>query len=90
MEQVNPGIKRKTRYLIVDAVGVCERGLTESRPLEKKPTVSFNFTQVQRVSATGVHPEALPSFTPLILANKRTNVVYPQNDPRRVTQGKSS
>jgi type I restriction enzyme, R subunit len=24
MEQVNPGVKRKTRYLIVDAVGVCE------------------------------------------------------------------
>jgi type I restriction enzyme R subunit len=41
MEQVNPGIKRKTRYLIVDAVGVCERVLTESRPLEKKPSVSF-------------------------------------------------
>ena len=41
MEQVNPGIKRKTRYLIVDAVGVCERVLTESRPLEKKPAVSF-------------------------------------------------
>src|SRR6185369_11905702 len=32
---------RKTRYLIVDAVGVCERVQTESRPLEKKPTVSL-------------------------------------------------
>jgi type I restriction enzyme, R subunit len=42
MEQVNPGIKRKTRYVIVDAVGVCERIQTESRPLEKKPTVSFD------------------------------------------------
>ncbi len=41
MEQVNPGVKRKTRYMIVDAVGVCERVLTESRPLEKKPTVTF-------------------------------------------------
>ena len=41
MEQVNPGIKRKTRYLVVDAVGVTERVQTESRPLEKKPTVSF-------------------------------------------------
>jgi type I restriction enzyme R subunit len=41
MEQVNPGIKRKTRYVIVDAVGVCERVQTESRPLENKPTVSF-------------------------------------------------
>ncbi|MGI9086499.1 MAG: DEAD/DEAH box helicase family protein, partial [Chthoniobacterales bacterium] len=42
MEQVNPGIKRKTRYVVVDAVGVCERVQTESRPLEKKPTVSFD------------------------------------------------
>ena len=42
MEQVNPGIKRKTHYVIVDAVGVCERVQTESRPLEKKPTVSFD------------------------------------------------
>ena len=25
MEQVNPGIKRKTRFVIVDAVGVCEQ-----------------------------------------------------------------
>jgi type I restriction enzyme, R subunit len=41
MEQVNPGVKRKTRYLVVDAVGVTERVHTESRPLEKKPTVSF-------------------------------------------------
>ena len=41
MEQVNPGVKRKTRFLIVDAVGVTERVQTDSRPLEKKPTVSF-------------------------------------------------
>lgn len=41
MEQVNPGVKRKTRFLIVDAVGVTERVLTESHPLEKKPTVTF-------------------------------------------------
>ena len=41
MENVNPGVKRKTRFMIVDAVGVCERCQTETRPLEKKPTVSF-------------------------------------------------
>ncbi|HMP90209.1 MAG TPA: type I restriction-modification enzyme R subunit C-terminal domain-containing protein [Kiritimatiellia bacterium] len=41
MEQVNPGIKRKTRFLVVDAVGVTERIQTESRPLEKKPTVTL-------------------------------------------------
>jgi type I restriction enzyme, R subunit len=42
MENVNPGIKRKTRFIIVDAVGVCERCKTETRPLERKPNVSFD------------------------------------------------
>ena len=42
MENVNPGVKRKTRFVIVDAVGVCERVKTETRPLESKPTVTFD------------------------------------------------
>jgi type I restriction enzyme R subunit len=42
MEQVNPGIKRKTRFVIVDAVGICEHDMTDSRPLEKKRTVAFD------------------------------------------------
>jgi len=41
MEQVNPGIKRKTRFVIIDTVGVCERVKTDTRPLERKPTVAF-------------------------------------------------
>ena len=35
MEQVNPGIKRKNRFVIIDAVGVCEQDLTDSRPWRK-------------------------------------------------------
>ena len=42
MEQVNPGIKRKNRFVIIDAVGVCEQDMTDSRPLEKKRTVTFD------------------------------------------------
>jgi type I restriction enzyme R subunit len=42
MEQVNPGIKRKTRFVIVDAVGVCERDKTDAQPLERKPHVPFD------------------------------------------------
>jgi type I restriction enzyme, R subunit len=41
MENVNPGVKRKTHFFVVDAVGVCERCKTETRPLESKPSVSF-------------------------------------------------
>ena len=40
--------KAKTHFVIVDAVGVCESDKTESRPLERKPGVSFGnlLTQV--------------------------------------------
>lgn len=42
MEQVNPGITRKTHFVIVDAAGVCERVKTETHPLESKPGVAFD------------------------------------------------
>jgi type I restriction enzyme R subunit len=34
--------RAKTHFVIVDAVGVCESDKTDSRPLEKKPTVKFD------------------------------------------------
>ena len=39
MEQVNPGVRRKTHFVIVDAVGVTERDKTDSRPLDRQPFV---------------------------------------------------
>jgi type I restriction enzyme R subunit len=40
-QAVTPDSKHKTHFIIVDAVGVCERDKTDSRPLERQPTVSF-------------------------------------------------
>ena len=39
----------KTHFIIVDAVGVCESDKTDSRPLERKPTVA-----VRQTSCSGV------------------------------------
>ncbi|MGA9140958.1 MAG: DEAD/DEAH box helicase family protein, partial [Methanocella sp.] len=36
-----PDALHKTHFVIVDAVGVCERDKTDSRPLERKKSVSF-------------------------------------------------
>jgi type I restriction enzyme R subunit len=70
MEQVNPGIKRKTRYVIVDAVGVCERVQTESRSLEKKPTVSFE--KLLDAAALGTtEPAALESLAGRLIRLER-------------------
>ena len=38
---VTPDAGTKTRFVLVDAVGVTESDKTDSRPLERKPTVSF-------------------------------------------------
>ena len=61
MEQVNPGIKRKNRFVIVDAVGVCETDLTDSRPLEKKRTVAFD-KLLDAISLGNREPEVLESL----------------------------
>lgn len=41
LESVTPGAHHKTHFVIVDAVGVCERDKTDTRPLERKKSVSF-------------------------------------------------
>jgi len=61
MEQVNPGIKRKNRFVIVDAVGVCEQDLTDSRPIEKKRTVTFD-KLLDAIALGNREPEVLESL----------------------------
>lgn len=42
LHAVSPDIHHKTHFVIVDAVGVCENDKTDSRPLERKPSVPFD------------------------------------------------
>ena len=42
LQAVTPDTDHKTHFVIVDAVGVCENDKTESRPLERKRSVSFD------------------------------------------------
>jgi type I restriction enzyme R subunit len=41
LQSVTPDATVKDHFVIVDAVGVCEQDKTDSRPMEQKPTVSF-------------------------------------------------
>ncbi|MCA1840409.1 MAG: type I restriction-modification enzyme R subunit C-terminal domain-containing protein [Actinomycetota bacterium] len=41
LRSVTPDAHAKDHFVIVDAVGICKEDLTDTRPLEKKPTVSF-------------------------------------------------
>jgi type I restriction enzyme R subunit len=42
LKAVTPDAPAKDHFVIVDAVGVCEDEKTDSRPMEKKPSVSFD------------------------------------------------
>jgi type I restriction enzyme R subunit len=42
LQSVTPDAKSKTRFVIVDAIGVCENDKTNSKPLDRKPSVPLD------------------------------------------------
>ena len=61
LKAVTPDAKTKDHFIIVDAVGVCEQDKTDSRPMEKKRTVSFE-KLLQSVSLGNIEPEVISSI----------------------------
>lgn len=56
LQAVTPDAEHKSRFVIVDAVGVCESDKSMSKPLNRKPSVSFD--QLMQMVAQGiVHPD---------------------------------
>jgi type I restriction enzyme R subunit len=61
LKTVTPDAVAKDHFVIVDAVGVCEQDKTDSKPMEKKPTVSFE-KLMQAVSLGNTEEEVLSSL----------------------------
>jgi type I restriction enzyme R subunit len=62
LRAVNPGEHVvKDHFVIVDAVGVCERDKTDSQPMDQKKSVPFD-ALLQAVSLGNVEPEVLSSI----------------------------
>lgn len=55
LQAVTPDAQHKTRFVIVDAVGVCHTDKTDTRPLDRKPSVPFD--QLLRSVALGNRDE---------------------------------
>ena len=61
LRAVTPSARAKDRFLVVDAVGVCERDKTDSRPLDRQP--SRTLAQVLSHVARGdINPDALTTL----------------------------
>ncbi|MCC7542656.1 MAG: DEAD/DEAH box helicase family protein [Deltaproteobacteria bacterium] len=61
LQQVTPDAKAKTHFLIVDCVGVCERKLDDTHPLDTAPGVSLT-TLLDHVASRGIHDKYLSSL----------------------------
>ncbi|MGE3787468.1 MAG: type I restriction-modification enzyme R subunit C-terminal domain-containing protein [Nitrospirales bacterium] len=61
LKAVTPDATTKDHFVIVDAVGVCEQDKTDARPMEKKPTVSFE-KLLQAVSLGNIEEDVLTTI----------------------------
>src|SRR5213596_3196878 len=60
-QSVTPDAKTKTHFVIVDAVGVCERDKSDSRPLDRKPHVPLD-KLLEAVALGNREPDTLTSL----------------------------
>ena len=60
LQAVTPDATRKTHFVIVDCVGVCEQDKTDSAPMDAKKSVPFD-KLLQAVALGNVEPEVLSS-----------------------------
>lgn len=61
LRAVTPDARAKTHFLIVDCVGVTEKTLSDTKPLEKNPSVSLKVL-LDHVAAGGVKDDYLSSL----------------------------
>ena len=77
LKKVSPSAEAKTHFVIIDAIGVTKSLKTDSRPLERKPTVPL------KDLLYGVMLGASDEDTVLSLANRLTRLSRSLNDDER-------
>lgn len=88
LQQVTPDAKTKTRFILVDAVGVTESKKSTSQPLERKRTVPFD--KLLEQVAMGRHDEdALSSLASRLAALERQLDNHDRERIKKVSGGKS-
>jgi len=82
LKGVTPDAAGKDHFVIIDAVGVCEMDKTDSRPMEQKPTVSFE-KLTQAVQFGNTDPEVLISLAGRL---SRMNTKLEKEDEQKITK----
>jgi type I restriction enzyme R subunit len=82
LQSVTPDAKAKDHFVIVDCVGVCERDLTDSRPMDRQKTVSLE-KLLQQVALGDTDPDVLSSVAARLA---RLEKDLPAADQARIAQ----
>jgi type I restriction enzyme R subunit len=88
LQAVTPDAKAKSRFVIVDCVGVCEQELSDTHPLERKPTVSFE-KLLQAVALGSTDPDVASSLAGRLARLDRQLGKAEREELSRVTGGVS-
>jgi len=87
-QAVTPDAKNKLGFVIVDAVGVCEQDKTDSRPLERRPFVTFE-KLLQAVAFGNRDKDTLSSLAGRIVRLDRQITESDRQDLERLALGRS-
>jgi type I restriction enzyme R subunit len=88
LQAVTPDAKVKDHFVIIDAVGVCEEDKTDSRPLEKKPSVSFE-KLLQAIALGNTEPDVISSVAGRMARMERRLSKEEHGEIRKLSGGKS-
>jgi len=82
LQSVTPDAKAKDHFVIVDCVGVCERDMTDSRPMDQQKSVPLE-KLLQAVALGNTEPDVLSSVAARLA---RLEKDLPSADQARITQ----
>lgn len=88
LQSVTPDAKSKTHFIIVDAVGVCERDKTDSRPMERKKAVSLE-QLLQAVALGNIEDEVLSSIAGRLARMEKKITPEDKSEVKRLGGGKT-
>ena len=88
LRAVTPSAKGKDRFIVVDAVGVCEEDKTDSRPLNRQPSKTLQQV-LDYVAMGGIDPDALTTLAGRLARLRREFTPHQLAELKDLAGGKS-
>ncbi|MFQ5686214.1 MAG: type I restriction-modification enzyme R subunit C-terminal domain-containing protein [Candidatus Scalindua sp.] len=88
LQSVTPDAKSKTHFIIVDAVGICEKDKTDSGPMERKRTVSLE-KLLQAVALGNIEDGVLSSIAGRLARLDKRITPEDKAEVQKLSEGKT-